>query len=71
MPHPYVIGQAVYLILQKYKFKSNSQLSQLPPFRKSWCIWYYKSTNLKAIHNFPIAHRQPKTGVFDITKVQI
>ena len=41
----------VYLIFQRYKFKSKSQLYRCSAYATPWCIWYFKDTNSKANHN--------------------
>ena len=61
----------LFLIRQRYKFETNSQLSFWLPHPASYCFWYVKDTNLKPIHNtsasvvfvFPI--------VSDTSKIQI
>ncbi len=39
--------------LQRYKFESNSQLSNESATSQTWCAIHCKDTNLKAIHNPP------------------
>ena len=43
--------ELVYLIFQRYKSKSKSQLKLYSSKGFVWCIWYFKDTNLKANHN--------------------
>ena len=61
----------VYLICQRYKFKSKSQPRGVPIPKRFRCIWYVKGTNLKANHNGKGASLNTQEGVFDISKVQI
>ena len=44
-------ARRVYLIFQRYKFKSKSQLMSVRFSFATWCIWYFKDTNSKANHN--------------------
>ena len=41
----------VYLIFQRYKFKSKSQQHRTGRENSCRCIWYFKDTNSKANHN--------------------
>ena len=43
--------QMVYLMCQRYKFKSKSQHSTRVIYLDNGCIWCVKDTNLKANHN--------------------
>ena len=61
----------VYLIFQRYKFKSKLQRVQGDFTSQDWCIWYFKGTNLKANYNSFLSVLSYLLGVFDISKVQI
>ena len=61
----------VYLIFQRYKFKSKSQQWQREWQSLLWCIWYFKDTNSKANHNRGLCALWGVEGVFDISKIQI
>ena len=61
----------VYLIFQRYKFKSKSQPWDTMQTVIQWCIWYFKDTNSKANHNIKEQLNLKPKGVFDISKIQI
>ena len=61
----------LYLICQRYKFESESQLV---PFANSsfiGCIQYVKDTNLKANHNEDVFFFDVPRAVFNMSKIQI
>ena len=70
-PRTYWKKHLVYLIFQRYKFKSKSQHVYLWEQVRKWCIWYFKDTNSKANHNDRHTRHIELTGVFDISKIQI
>ncbi len=41
----------MFMLLHRYKFESNSQLTRMFCCRPSRCLCYYIDTSLKAIHN--------------------
>ena len=61
----------VYLVFQRYKFKSKSQLGWAGSIMANGCIWYFKGTNSKANHNAARYIGYFLLGVFGISKVQI
>ena len=63
--------QKMYLMCQRYKFKSKSQHTLLDIIMLTGCIWCVKDTNLKANHNPQRQDQLFPTGVFDVSKIQI
>ena len=57
--------------IQRYKFESNSQPCQVWEEGKKSCVIRYKDTNLKAIHNLPVALHRCGAAVSSDTKIQI
>ena len=64
-------ASSVYLIFQRYKFKSKLQRCSPHIYIGQWCIWYFKDTNLKANYNNKRAELLATLGVFNISKIQI
>ena len=63
--------QRMCIILQSYKFESNSQHSRPPAEVALGCVLSYKVTNLKAIHNIHAVYALLKEDVYYPTKLQI
>ena len=61
----------LFLICQRYKFESNSQLVTSNRNEAVCCFWYVKDTNLKAIHNYYYDYGLLKSVVSDMSKIQI
>ena len=62
---------ALYYLLQRYKFESNSQRDLVDYDNSNSCIICYKDTNLKAIHNMQSAQAATEKVVLSVTKIQI
>ena len=61
----------VYLVFQRYKFKSKSQHLRIWHRWQIWCIWCFKDTNSKANHNRLSQKILTVFGVFGVSKIQI
>ena len=62
---------AMCIILQSYKFESNSQPQGHQPHPLQRCVLSYKVTNLKAIHNSFVTDDMIDPDVYYPTKLQI
>ena len=61
----------VLITEQRYKFESNSQLSECKEFVESGCLLQSKDTNLKAIHNRNRRDKGDRRGAYYRAKIQI
>ena len=68
---PILIKLLLFLIRQRYKFETNSQLWLAIALNVLNCFWYVKDTNLKPIHNAPSCTICTSDIVSDTSKIQI
>ena len=61
----------LFSIWRRYKFESNSQLSDCLPLPAMRCFQYDEDTSSKAIHNSFCKSRYSPTVVFNMTKIQV
>ena len=60
----------VFMMVQRWRISSNSQLHQFLQGKWDWCLWWFKDEEFQAIHNYRVKVTCDQWGVYDGSKMK-
>ena len=60
----------VFMMVQRWRISSNSQLARQELFVPVWCLWWFKDEEFQAIHNTAVLQTPLRGGVYDGSKMK-